>query len=137
MNATRAVGVRRVLRVAWAAPCTGVGLLLALPLLLTGARLRRVNGVCEVAILRGNATSTFTRRMPISAITFGHVVIGACECELARLRAHEHTHVRQYERWGALFFLAYGISSLAQALRGRDAYWHNHFEVQARRSIGP
>ena len=125
-------GVRRVLRYAWASPCTGVGLVLALPLLLAGARLRRVDGVCEVAIMHGHRTNRVTRAVPVSAITFGHVVIGACEAELARLRAHEHTHVRQYERWGALFFVAYGMSSLAQVLRGRSAYWHNRFEIQAR-----
>lgn len=123
---------RRLLRYAWASPCTCIGLALALPLVLTGARVRCVRGVCEVALQRGNGTSRLTRAVPISAITFGHVVIGACESELARLRAHEHTHVRQYERWGALFFAAYGVSSLAQVLRGRSAYWHNHFEIQAR-----
>lgn len=123
---------RRLLRYAWAAPCTGIGLAIALPLLLTGARMQRVRGVCEVALLPGEGANRLTRVLPLSAITFGHVVIGACEAELSRLRAHEHMHVRQYERWGALFFAAYGMSSLAQLLRGRSAYWHNHFEIQAR-----
>mgnify|MGYP001005145217 CR=1 FL=1 len=136
MNGAGVAVARRLLRYAWAAPCTGIGLAFALPLLLAGARLRRVHGVYEVALMRGHATSRLTRAVPISAITFGHVVIGACEAELARLRAHEHTHVRQYERWGALFFVAYGVSSLVQLLRGRSAYWHNHFEVQARHPHG-
>lgn len=128
---------RRLLRYAWAAPCTGIGLTLALPLLLTGARIQRVHGVCEVALLPGERANRLTRALPFSAITLGHVVLGACEAELARLRTHEHTHVRQYERWGMVFFAAYGLSSLAQVLRGRSGYWHNRFEVQARnRSAG-
>jgi hypothetical protein len=40
--------------------------------------------------------------------------------------------VRQYERWGALFFVLYAVSSLCQWLRGRDPYWHNRFEREAR-----
>jgi hypothetical protein len=40
--------------------------------------------------------------------------------------------VRQYERWGVVFFLAYPLSSLWQAARGRHYYWDNWFEVQAR-----
>jgi hypothetical protein len=31
-----------------------------------------------------------------------------------------------------LFFAAYAGSSLWQLLRGRRAYWDNHFEVEAR-----
>ena len=35
-------------------------------------------------------------------------------------------------RLGLVFFLAYAASSLWQLLRGRRAYWDNHFEVEAR-----
>lgn len=52
--------------------------------------------------------------------------------ELQRIGPHERVHVEQYERWGLLFFIAYGASSLWQLLHGRSPYWHNHFEVQAR-----
>jgi hypothetical protein len=38
----------------------------------------------------------------------------------------------QYERWGLLFFLAYPASSFAQLLRGRNPYWYNYFEIEAR-----
>jgi hypothetical protein len=44
--------------------------------------------------------------------------------------------VRQYERWGLLFYPAYGLSSLWQLLRGRRPYWDNVFEVEARRRSG-
>jgi hypothetical protein len=45
-------------------------------------------------------------------------------------------HVRQYERWGPLFVPAYLVSSLVLWLRGRDPYWDNPFEVEARRLGG-
>ena len=53
--------------------------------------------------------------------------------ELADLRAHEQVHVQQYERWGPAFLFASVASSAWQLLRGRDPYWHNHFEIDARR----
>jgi hypothetical protein len=117
-----------VLAYAWAAPCSALGLILALPMLITGARLQPQHGVLEVAWRHGRTLSGW----PFVAITFGHVVLGRSHAELARLRAHEHAHVRQYERWGALFLLLYPASSLWQWLRGRRAYLDNVFEVDAR-----
>lgn len=72
------------------------------------------------------------RRFPFRAITLGHVILAFSQDELAGLRAHEHVHVRQYERWGPLFAPAYFASSAWQWLRGRDPYWDNPFEKQAR-----
>jgi hypothetical protein len=40
--------------------------------------------------------------------------------------------VRQYERWGAFFLLAYPAASLWQLLRGRRAHRDNPFEIEAR-----
>jgi hypothetical protein len=40
-------------------------------------------------------------------------------------------HVRQYERWGVLFFPLYAASSLWQLARGRDPYRDNRFEREA------
>ena len=60
------------------------------------------------------------------------LLLGGSAHTLCQLRAHEQEHVRQYERWGVVFFLAYPASSLIQLLRGRHPYWLNHFEVQAR-----
>jgi hypothetical protein len=128
--------LRRLLqgaRYAWAAPCSLVGLLLALPLMIAGARARRVNGVLEVGFTQHlMQQGLLANKLPFSAITLGHVVLGLSQHELTRLRTHEHAHVRQYERWGVLFFVAYPLSSLVQWLLGRSPYWHNRFEIQAR-----
>jgi hypothetical protein len=68
------------------------------------------------------------------AITFGHVILAVTAEDLERSREHERAHVRQYERWGVAFFIAYPASSAWQVLRRRDAYWDNRFEVEARAS---
>ena len=119
----------RLGRYLWAAPCSAVGLLLSAIALLLGGRASIHAGVLEIALPRF-ARGTTGR---FGAITFGHVVLGRSEEALARSRAHEQVHVTQYERWGPLFFLAYPASSLIQLLRGRNPYWFNHFEIQARR----
>lgn len=122
--------MKNSLRYIWAAPCTLLGLLLGLLFLLAGGRVRTVAGVLEFSLCRQRPAPEFA----IRAITFGHVVLGLNDALLHALRTHEHAHVRQYERWGLLFFLAYPAASLWQALRGRPAYWQNPFEVQARRA---
>lgn len=116
-------------RLAWAAPASLLGLLLAALLALAwrGARWRRIRGTLEIAPRRGHA------RLPFAAITLGHVIVGASTAELTRLRAHERVHVRQFERWGALMLLAYPLASLWVWLRGGKAYWDNPFEREARR----
>jgi hypothetical protein len=129
MNARQRARLRRALRGAWAAPCTLVGLLAALPLVLLGAHAQRVGPTLEVAWRHGS----LLRRSPFAAITLGHVIIGVNHAELARLRAHERVHVRQVEAWGALFLLAYPLASVAAWLRGESAYRDNRFEVAARR----
>jgi hypothetical protein len=106
------------LRYLWAAPCTLVGLVAALPMLLSGAQARFVRGVLEVS---GSCIAT---RLPFDAITLR---------AMARWRRHERVHVRQCERWGPLFFPAYLLAGAWQGLRGRSMYWHNPFEEQARR----
>jgi len=67
-----------------------------------------------------------------SAITLGHVIVGLDHATLAAVRLHEQVHVRQYERLGALFFPLYVGSSVVQLLRGRDPYFDNRFEREAR-----
>ena len=64
-------------------------------------------------------------------MTLGHVVLGRSLGALDDTRAHERVHVRQCERWGPLFLPAYGLASLAAALRGRNAYLDNRFEREA------
>ena len=121
----------------WAAPCTALGLLLALLTCLAGARARVVNGAIEVAFVPESGLGPKSiGRLPFCAITLGHVIVGINHAELHRLREHERVHVRQYERWGALFLLAYPASSLLQWMHGRRPYWDNHFEVDARAFAG-
>ena len=116
----------------WASPNTLIGLVLGLLLLPLGARFRRVDGVLEIAAMRRLPR----RRWPFAAITFGHVILGTHAQDLERLRAHELVHVRQCERWGPLFLPAYLLAGVWQWVRGRDAYWDNPFEVEARRVGG-
>jgi hypothetical protein len=126
-------GIVRAVRLVWAAPCSLVGLAVCGAVLLCGGRARRNAGTLEVCLQRGRPGEGWLLRvLPFRAITLGHVIVAASPLEMERLRAHELVHVRQYERWGPLFFAAYAGSSLWQLLRGRRAYWDNHFEVEAR-----
>jgi len=121
------------LRYAWAAPATLAGLLVALPAFAAGARARVIDGVIEVTGGRvERLIAALPRRCRFCGITFGHLVVCTDECTAAAVRAHEHVHVRQYERLGALFFPLYVGSSVVQLLRGRDPYFDNRFEREAR-----
>ena len=51
--------------------------------------------------------------------------------QLAVLRAHERVHVRQAERWGALFLVAYPLASAFAWVRGARPYRDNCFERAA------
>ena len=121
-----------MLRYAWASPATLVGIALALIGLALGARPRVVDGAIEVT---GGALTRWIRRLPpacrFAAITFGHVVICTDADTAEIVRAHEQVHIRQYERWGALFFPLYAGSSLLQLALSRDPYRDNHFEREA------
>ena len=121
-----------ILRYAWAAPYTAIGLLLGALGVLFGATARRHHGVVEVF---GGRIGAQLARLPeplrFSAMTLGHVILAVDRSALAQLRLHEHVHVRQYERWGPFFLPAYFLSSLLQLLRGRNPYRENHFERQA------
>jgi hypothetical protein len=136
-EAARAAARRRGGRVArswrylWVAPCTLLGLVAALPALLVGgASAAVVEGVIEVSGPPQEAW--WTRRLPFEAITLGHLVLARTPQAMQRLRTHERVHVRQAERWGPLFFVAYLVLGAWQALRGRSAYRDHPFEVQAR-----
>jgi hypothetical protein len=124
-----------VLRYLWALPNTLVGLLVALPLVLSGGRARLTGGVLEV---HGRLAAYLLRRVvPLeggaAAITFGHVVIGRDRHALDATRTHELAHVRQCEVWGPLFIPAYLAAALWGYTRHGCAYEHNYFERQARR----
>jgi hypothetical protein len=123
---------RSLLDYTWASPGTAIGLALGLLALIAGGRWSRQQGVVEVALRPAAAARPARRLLPIAAITFGHVVLGRTADDLERLRAHEHAHVAQYERWGPLFLLAYPLASLLALLRGRRPYHDNAFETEAR-----
>ena len=123
----------RYLAYVWAFPNTLLGLVGGTIGLLGGGRARIVDGTLE---FQGPLLAwLLDRSIPIvggaAAITLGHVVLARDATKLARCRAHERVHVRQYERWGVLFLPAYGLSSLFALLRGGDPYLDNRFEREA------
>jgi hypothetical protein len=122
-----------IVKMLWAAPCSAIGTVLAGLLLLAGGKAKWSCGALEVAYRENQAgCGRLARNLPFRGIVFGHVILAVTRDELLSIGAHERVHVRQYERWGPLFFFAYGASSLWQLLQGRGAYRDNHFEVQAR-----
>lgn len=122
-----------MLRYLWAAPATLLGLGAGAVALSAGSKWRVVDGVIE---LYGGWVGKAAAKLPIAkrfiAVTLGHVVLARDSIAADACRAHEHAHVRQYERWGLLFFPLYAASSLWEAARGRGFYRANHFERQAR-----
>ena len=121
------------IKYSWASPASAAGVCVACVSAIVGAEIKRVSGVLEVSLApRSAALCKAANCLPFSAITFGHVVIACSAEKQATLRQHERVHVAQYERWGALFLLAYPLESLYQMLRGRQPYWDNRFEVAAR-----
>lgn len=125
------------LGILWALPCSLVGALFGVVALGCGGQVKRVGRVYEVALVCGDAKrNPITSRLPFSAITLGHVVLGRNESELVRLRRHEQAHVEQYEKWGVLFFVLYPLASLVSYSQGLGWYQGNSFEVQARNAEG-
>lgn len=122
--------IKRAARVLWALPVSLVGLIAVALVRAGGGQVQRVQGVVEAG--GGTVGRVMQRRTRIEAITLGHVVIGISPAALAHWRCHEHAHVRQYERWGVLMPLLYAAAGLREALRGRDPYWRNAFEREAR-----
>lgn len=127
--------VRRLVRclaIAWAAPCSLLGIAVGGMTLATGGRARRVGGILE---FHGGAARWLLEHFPGDpwAMTLGHTVLGRTAAALDVSRAHELVHVRQYERWGPVFLPAYLLASLWLWLAGRDPYRDNPFEVEAYR----
>ncbi|MDP8568465.1 hypothetical protein [Methylophilus aquaticus] len=120
---------KKILAYLWASPTTLVGVALAMPLLLTGAKIRCVQGAFE--IYDGWLLRCLTQAGGFAAMTLGHIVIGVSADCLHTLRCHEHVHVRQAERWGILFIPAYVLAGCWQSLCGRHAYYDNPFEREA------
>lgn len=125
------MNARRLLGYVWASPVTLLGLAPTALALATGGRARRVRGVLEV---HGGALTrllSLRRGFQIEAITLGHVVLGVTGQALELTREHERIHVRQTERWGPAFPIAYLAVSAWLWARGRDPYRDNPFEREA------
>lgn len=123
--------------IVWASPLTVFGLLLALPIVLFRGHIQLVRGHTFAVLVRGRVADFLLRRHPfgsMNAMALGHVVIAAHEGLSSRVLIHELAHVRQAARWGIVFPFAYLASSVWAAIRGRDAYWHNRFEIAARKA---
>lgn len=122
----------RLLRYLWPMPTTLLGLVLAIAAL-RGGRMALVDGVLEAhgPILRWCLANLIPAAGGIAAITLGHVVLGQTAQALRWTRGHERVHVRQYERWGPFFVVAYLGASAWAVARGRHHYFDNHFEREA------
>lgn len=117
----------------WVFPATLIGLLPVPIVLLQGGSLRWKQGIFE---LHGGIVTRILRGwLPwvgsASAMTIGHIVWGMDEACLDHSRAHEHVHVRQYERWGPFFIPAYFVAGWLVARRGLNPYFDNPFEREA------
>jgi hypothetical protein len=146
-RARRVLRVRRIraaaarigtlLGIAWALPLTLVGLLLALSVLLRRGRMHMVHSPTPALVASGPIADYLLEHHPFGpmcAMAIGHVVIAERRGLTPRVLTHELAHVRQAAQWGFLFPLAYLAASAWAALHGRDAYWHNVFEVAARKA---
>lgn len=121
------------MRILWALPITLFGAVLGAIIRLSGGTFRRQSIALEACGgAAGRILWLFNPRGRIEAITLGHVIIARNAALADALRPHEHAHVRQYERWGFLFPLAYLTASAWAHLRGGCAYRDNCFEREAR-----
>ena len=123
------------LGILWALPMTLVGIAIVVAGVLTGGRVGFAEGAIEGY---GGVIGRVLARVPVGrggagALTLGHVVLGTTARQLETSRSHERVHVMQYERWGLLFPLAYGASSLSALLHGQSPYRGNRFEKEANR----
>ncbi len=119
----------RLIGYLWASPVTLVGLVLGLLAAVSGGSVRVQGGVIEVYggwvgwLLRGGRFASGG-----AAMTLGHVVLARDAACLARSRAHEWAHVRQFERWGPLLLPAYGFVGIWLWYRGHHPYLDHPFE---------
>jgi hypothetical protein len=122
----------RIAKLLWVAPCSIVGLIVAVPVVCAGGSVRRIGHTLEFALVpTRREVPPALQRLRFAAITLGHVIVGQSHEVLADLRAHERVHVAQYEALGVLFFVAYAGSSLIAWCRGGCPYRDNVFERQA------
>jgi hypothetical protein len=139
---TNAQRMPRWMYVAWALPVSMLAIFL-LPLALWRAHWRVTGGALEITspalgwFLRSAWARALSSGSGFAAATIGSVIVAGDEAALAGCRTHERVHVRQCERWGPLFPLAYVAAGLWVALKRRSLrsyYWDNPFEREARAS---
>lgn len=133
----RVHAVASLIGILWALPLSLFGLMLALPIRITHGRIDRVSGKIPALLVRGRLGDRLLAHHPfgpMAAMAIGHIIITRRHGLTPQTLAHELTHVRQAARWGALFPLAYLAASAWAVLHGRRAYWHNHFEIAARKA---
>lgn len=120
-----------VLSIIWASPYSLLGLFVGVLGCMTGGRAQRKGCALE---FHGGLVRPFLFYLCgpwVSAITFGHTILGRDPERLAECREHEWVHVRQYQRWGPFFGPAYIASSILVWMQGKRAYRDNHFEREA------
>jgi hypothetical protein len=126
-----------VLGMLWALPLTLLGVLVALPIVISGGRTYIVWNPIPAILIRGRVADYLLQRHPfgaMSAMAIGHIVIAANHGLTRQTITHELAHVQQAARWGMLFPFVYVASSVWAALHGQDAYWNNVFEIAARKA---
>ena len=121
-------------RYLWPSPYTLLGLLFFF-IPIRGARSLLVHrGTIGVI---GPAIERLLVRVPIiggaAAMTFGHSILAKDRDTFYSTWDHERVHVDQYQRWGLLFVPMYLGVGLWLKIRGKDPYWDNPFEIEARR----
>jgi len=123
------------LGILWALPLTLLGILLAVPILARGGNLSLISMPTPALLVSGSLADYFLEHHPFGAMcamAIGHIVIANQRDLTPRILIHELAHVRQAAWWGIAFPAAYLAASGWALLHGRDAYWHNVFEVAAR-----
>jgi hypothetical protein len=129
--------IASVLGIVWALPLTLFGMMLALPIILWRGRVHLVRTTTPALMISGPVADYMLDRHPFGpmcAMAVGHVVIAEKRGLTPQVLTHELEHVRQAACWGILFPVAYLAASAWAAWHGQDAYWHNVFEVAARRA---
>jgi hypothetical protein len=121
----------------WALPLTLLGMILVLPVLIWRGRVCLVHAPTPALLVSGPLADFLLARHPFGsmcAMAIGHIVLSEQRGLTPQILTHELAHVRQAAVWGIFFPFAYVVASGWAVLHGRDAYWHNIFEIAARKA---
>lgn len=117
----------------WMLPLTLVGLVIA------GLHSALVSGASRSSWGREGVVFRYPGKLwgmeNLRGQSMGGVVLLSRDAS-AKTLAHEWRHAQQQMVLGLFILIAYPVSSLAAALRGRHWYWDNVFEADARREAG-